>query len=403
MTTGTPLSPLDPMQALERFIVDNDDLLQLEERVGRFNIFDALNISRVEIRHSNFLAWLLDPAESHSQGHLFLNAILMDLLKQARDNGMTIPLSPIELDGADFRGGVDIRREWRNIDLLIQCNEPQFLVAVENKIDASEHSDQLARYRKTIEQHFPGRPTLYVFLTREGDEPSDDAWCNYSYADVFRVLSRVRRTQAKAIGQDVLTFLDHYLNLIESRFMSDPQIDELCQRIYKNHKQAIDLIAERVGSVKAQIIRGIYEQLAARTGIWWVSNYTDSRIYFCPQCWLDILPPIRSDHLNPRFWLACDFRINSDTLELWCYACPASDANLRERVVRRLTGDRDEFGFRLNAKEVSPQWATFFRKSIVKELGSQDVSQVVDIATTQLTHLHPKMEKAAEALRPIIA
>ena len=57
----------DAGEALERFVVDNDDLLQLEERIGRFNIFDALGVAHAEIRHSNFLAWLLDPAESH--GH----------------------------------------------------------------------------------------------------------------------------------------------------------------------------------------------------------------------------------------------------------------------------------------------------------------------------------------------
>ena len=39
-------------KALERFVVENDDLLDLESRIGRFNIFDALGITRVEIRHS---------------------------------------------------------------------------------------------------------------------------------------------------------------------------------------------------------------------------------------------------------------------------------------------------------------------------------------------------------------
>jgi len=32
------------LAALERFVVENDDLLELEERIGRFNIFDALRI-----------------------------------------------------------------------------------------------------------------------------------------------------------------------------------------------------------------------------------------------------------------------------------------------------------------------------------------------------------------------
>ena len=55
------------LAALERFVIENDDLLELESHIGRFNIFDALRIERMEIRHSNFLAWLLDPNESHGQ------------------------------------------------------------------------------------------------------------------------------------------------------------------------------------------------------------------------------------------------------------------------------------------------------------------------------------------------
>jgi len=65
---------------LERFVVGNDDLRELESRIGRFNVFEALRIARVEIRHSNFLAWILDPAESHGQGGTFLEAMMMDLL-----------------------------------------------------------------------------------------------------------------------------------------------------------------------------------------------------------------------------------------------------------------------------------------------------------------------------------
>src|SRR5438552_11192378 len=113
----------DSLEALERFVVENDCLLQLESHIGRFNIFDALDIARVEIRHSNFLAFILDPAESHGQGQLFLKAILMDLLKAA-PAGLR-PLAPIELDGIDLRG-IEVRREWEHIDLLISCQQPKF-------------------------------------------------------------------------------------------------------------------------------------------------------------------------------------------------------------------------------------------------------------------------------------
>src|SRR6266852_7115236 len=126
---GSPgIQDATELSALERFVVENDDLLALESLVGKFNIFDALEIARVEIRHSNFLAFILDPAESHGQGQLFLKAVLMDLLKKAKPERR--PLSPIDLDGTDLRG-VEVRREWKNIDLLIICQEPRFSVVIE--------------------------------------------------------------------------------------------------------------------------------------------------------------------------------------------------------------------------------------------------------------------------------
>lgn len=232
------------LQALERFIVDNDDLLTLEEAIGRFNIFDALGIARAEIRHSNFLAWLLDPAESHGQGDLFLRSVLLDILKHAPVSRR--PCSPLDLDGVEL-GSVEIRREWRSIDLLIVSQTPPFAVAIENKVDSGEHSDQLARYRAVVGEEFPHFPSGFVYLTPDGRTPTDDRWITWSYGDLHRVLARVRRTNERSIGPDVLTFLDHYLSLIGSAFMDDPAIAELCARIAKNHRRALDLIWQHQG------------------------------------------------------------------------------------------------------------------------------------------------------------
>ncbi|MEX0268749.1 PD-(D/E)XK nuclease family protein [Leptolyngbyaceae cyanobacterium UHCC 1019] len=58
---------------LERFIVDNDDLEKLESLVNQFNIFEAIGVTRQELRHSDFLAFLLNPTQSHQLGDRYLN------------------------------------------------------------------------------------------------------------------------------------------------------------------------------------------------------------------------------------------------------------------------------------------------------------------------------------------
>ena len=139
------------LEALERFVAENDALFKLEARIERFNIFDALRIVHAEIRHSNFLAWLLDPAESHGLGGLFLKAVLMDLLRRTPPGEHRL-FSPIKLDGGELHG-VEVRRESKHIDLLITCDDPSFLIAIENKVRSSEHSDQLTRYQKIVTEN----------------------------------------------------------------------------------------------------------------------------------------------------------------------------------------------------------------------------------------------------------
>lgn len=254
---GTP-DRTDSLALLERFVVENDALADLEAEIGRLNIFDALGIVHAEIRHSNFLAWLLDPNESHGQGQLFLNAILMDLLRNAPHADR--PLSPVDLDGADLRG-VQVRREWRHIDLLIVVDEPRVVIAIENKIFSSEHSNQLKRYKDAVATHFPGHRPFYVFLTREGDEPSEEVWCPYDFGQLHTALERCVRRNEDSIGEEVRVFVGHYLAMLRSRFMDDPKIDELVDRIYRNHRQALDLIFERKSDPRANLVRTFIETL----------------------------------------------------------------------------------------------------------------------------------------------
>jgi len=395
--------------ALERLVVENDALLELEERIGRFNIFDALGVARAEIRHSNFLAWLLDPAESHGQGSLFLSAILMDLLKTARESGYDCPLSPIELDGADLKG-VEVRREWRNIDLLILCDDPKFVVAIENKIDSGEHSNQLDRYENTLRQASPDTPLVLAYLSVDDEEPSSDRWVPYSYADIHRVLRRVRQTHATSIGEDVRTFLDHYLNLVGSRFMDDPKIDELCERIYRNHRQALDLLFERCGSPEAGLANRLADLIAEHSDQWVLRRRTSRLVQFLPREWEAILPPLgKPSKFDNRHWLFLEFRINprKGSCGLIRVVGPTIESKLRQKVIERLVRDPDEFGMRSHFKSMEKvgRNRTSLGRSAVASWGQgepPDEEQVVATAAKKLDQVMERLEGVPDALRPII-
>ena len=397
--------PQDARELLERFIVDNDDLRTLEETIGRFNIFDALNIARREVSHSYFLAWLLDPHGSHGQGALFLRSILMDLLKKARSQGFQVPLSPIELDGEDFRG-VEIRREWRNIDLLIVCDAPKCVMVIENKIDSGEHSDQLNRYKDLIAREFPSFPTLNVFLTKDASEASDDSWVPYSYADIVEVLERVQRSNRGAIGEDVATFLSHYLRLIRGRFMDDKEISQLCQRIYRNHRQALELIYEHAGSPTAGVLGAIEDAIEQHSGKWQLINATSNKVFFIPKSWLTLLPPIGTrPKFDPRYWIVLRFEIRKKSGFFGASVWPTSDLALRLKIIKRLTDNPKEFNFRLLLKTTSDKWSQLGRESIGtwKEDAGPDEEKVLLAVEKQLNDLAERMEKVTEALTPIFS
>ncbi|HZW09877.1 MAG TPA: PD-(D/E)XK nuclease family protein [Phycisphaerales bacterium] len=395
--------PPGTLAALEAFVTENDELLQLEELIGRFNVFDALRIARAEIRHSNFLAWLLDPAESHGQGDLFLKAVLMDLLRQAPPS--LRPLSPVELDGDELRG-VEIRREWKNIDLLIRCEKPAFVVAIENKVDSGEHSGQLSRYAGIVHQQFPGLPPMFVFLTPDADEPSDAGWAPYSYAEIHRVLQRVRRTNAASLGGDVAVFLEHYLRLIGSRFMNDPKIDELCQQIYKNHRQALDLIYERVGARKTGVLAPLNDWLQSRPDEFVIFRMVGKELGFLPRIWADRWPPLSTiERRDPRSWLALWFIVGPENVRLDVWISPMKDPELQDCILRCIAGADSPFGLTDRRRGRTGQaWKSLYRERLMPVEDALDSPELlVDKAQVRLTALLTRLSELPGALDEILS
>ena len=387
---------IEERKALESFVVENDELLTLESRIGRFNIFDALGITRVEIRHSNFLAFILDPAESHGQGQLFLKAVLMDFLRNAPEH--LRPLSPIDLDGTDLRG-VEIKREWKNIDLLITCKEPRFGVVIENKVGSKEHSNQLSRYQEIMRNHFPDLRCLYVYLTPDAAEPSEESWLPYRYADIYRVLKRIRDTYQNAIGDDVLVFLDHYLNLLGTRFMKDEKLDELCRQIYKKHRQALDLIWERVGGPQSMAIDEVGAVLD-QDARWHVVYPSSKYVEFVPKTWLQWLSPFGPEGDHP---LRVHLRSKETNLSYIIFLGPMDDVAKRREIVTKLREGSSNIGFKSSrSSEVGNKWSRICATETILEWGDDDAPEPEAIRASvkkTLDGLFPKLEKLASVLK----
>jgi hypothetical protein len=163
MSSETLKTEQDIRQSLEAFVVDNTDLERLESLVTQFNIFESIGAVRPELRHSDFLAFLLNPQQNHGLRDVFIKKLLRQAISAA--DGVQVPVTAIDLDTWNLEQ-LEVSREWKNIDILLTDEGKHLIVAIENKIDTSEHSDQLERYWQTLQEHFPGRRILGIYLTR---------------------------------------------------------------------------------------------------------------------------------------------------------------------------------------------------------------------------------------------
>lgn len=136
------------IKTLNEFVVNCQDLQKPDQFVGKFNIFRVLRFEYGELRHSNMLAWLFDPTQSHGLGDLFLRRWLMRILLESKVDSNT--LNPVDVDSGGFVS-VDVYRESWHIDLVILIKTLQkesWVIAIENKVLSTQGEGQLARYRE---------------------------------------------------------------------------------------------------------------------------------------------------------------------------------------------------------------------------------------------------------------
>ena len=274
-------------QLLEDFICDKG-LKELEKKFDKFNIFDCLRLARTEIRHSNFLAWLLDPNETHGLKDYFLKEFLKHILLNNRkpiekinDKNLvlkkynsgnetiiqkySIP-SLFDIDYWDMQN-TEILREHENIDLLIIDEINKFVFVIENKVDTCQHDDQLTKYRTYVDEQYPSEQykKLYIYLKPQKEEVEKPyIYINYSLIKI--ILDDIVNEKQDKISNEIITAIKHYKYIIERDFMQKDEISEICRKIYKKHKKAIELI-NKYSDTKAEMFEILKEVLEEQDGL----------------------------------------------------------------------------------------------------------------------------------------
>lgn len=220
-------------------LIKDIDFDRLELGLQQPNIFEILQISNLEIRHSNFLAWLLNPDGSHGIGDIFLKRFLREIFSDEK----VIGIDQFEIENLDY-SNIEVRREWRNIDLLILFND--IVICIENKLYSKEGKDQLTRYKNIVDSEFPEHRKAFVYLTPFGIQSISESqhYSFISYESIIDILRRILEVHEETINNIVFAYINDYLEILKRNFMSNDIITELAQRIYRNHKDLFDFIIQ---------------------------------------------------------------------------------------------------------------------------------------------------------------
>lgn len=247
---------------LEALVVDCPELRTLDSELGRFNIFRVLRSTKNELRHSNMLAWLLNPSESHGLGDRFFRRWLMTVVHANAVEGAP---SAVDVDASEIRS-VDVAREWNHIDVLVKVrlqDGRRWVIAIENKINANQSETQLEGYRTLVERLFPDCQRLFVFLTMFEEQPDDAAWVRSDYSLVAEVLDALVLANRERIGPDPLVLISHYLRTIREHAMGDEKLVELARTIYRTHQRALDYIFQQREDPLSELSNALLERMKA--------------------------------------------------------------------------------------------------------------------------------------------
>lgn len=250
------------MKELLSKLITDDDFEQMRLELNAPNIFSALAVQRKEIRHSNFIGYLLDPNETHQLNDLVLRRALRDIFNESKNNLRSI----FDADDVDY-SNVEIRREWRNIDILIILKED--VVVIENKVDSVDHSNQLDKYKKIADKSFNGKKIHFVYLTPFGESPQEEAssenYINYSYEKISKIIESILKLYRNSMSEKIYFYLSDYLSVLKRELLMNDQMNDLARRVYAKHKEVLDFI---FGNIPDQVnyLYPLFEQAVKNAG-----------------------------------------------------------------------------------------------------------------------------------------
>ena len=367
------------IEALENFLLYNPEMDYLEGLLSQFNIFETLNIVQMEVRHSNVIAWLLDPLANHGIGSHFLQQFLKYFVSDNK-SVLTDILTIIDIEMMNF-GDVEIRREWNNIDILIIINEDskQFIVTIENKVNSSENSDQLKRYRGIAEKEFPDALKIYIYLTPESQTPSDEHWLCFNYTKIAEITDNLIRHRRDSLNENVEEFISQYSTILRRYIVGNSEVERICREIYKKHKPALDLIFQYKPDIQLEISEHLQKKIISTDRI--ISDGPSGKVYirFTNEYFDNLIEKKSEGWTKSHRILLFEFQNYDERLNLHLIIGPGPD-DIRNKIFDIC--HKDPSLFRPTQKILATKWQTVYQKKFLIKKDYENFSTMDDLEKT---------------------
>lgn len=290
------------LNRLNALCVELDKIKTIENR--KANIFDAVGMERQEVKHSAFIAWLLDPYKPHGLGNKFLTEFCRNLFVNESSTVQQRNINALVLGGvrdfnslADFIGDkkLEVFRERvlvdseSRIDIYIESKATKTAVIIENKVFTDNHDDQLYRYIEQLDTYSKAKHNLierriFVYLTPLGTPPDDrqehnqthNMYCLLSYKTILKIIEKVKKYCAE---QRVLFLMEDYIAMVKKNILKeDEKVKTKCREIFREYEKEIELLLRYNSDNANEVIKYCKEKLIEKLQA--VVTFKDSDKYF---------------------------------------------------------------------------------------------------------------------------
>lgn len=392
---------------LSSLFVANDKFSELERAFDVFCPFEATGMISQELRHGHFLSYIFDPHRPHGFGSECLAALMRAAIRTA---GRLADLSLLDVHLMDLQGAI-VRREWKNLDILIEVPDQRLVIAIELKIDAKEHGQQLSTYRKNVEGKWPEHRHLFLFLTKNGDDPSELAGAGWQSVELEQLAAELETFSRRRSGHVTAnTMLDAYLSMLRRHHLNDEKLEELAASLWAKHREALEFLADRRPDALGDLFkRFIDDQITlaqeisqgCKHGV--VVDYCRAAaIYFAIEEW-DAVPQFKSAvGFTPSGRLLL-LQLEKAVDCLRCYfIIGRGDAEVRQKIFSRLKDAKCDLGEK--NKQLAKDWSRLASFKIpLKDLDGQDLDgRALEVRKRIKDFASKHIGQYTDALRPLM-